>query len=198
MTVYFHGSFGLNRRYMAGILAASIERPKATADELAAPFGYKAPFTGRYRSWLHKTGLTVKGRKTQFTPRGEVVWRKDPKLESPTTQWFMHHELCEDPERAEAWHFFSHEFAKKHSEFGIDQLEDALAMKLMPHHPTHFGRGSSMIKVIARKIVQCYTQEEALGSLGILGATADGGYKLGQSVSHGPWDSPSSLAKSYK
>ena len=74
MTVYFHGSFGLNREYMAGVLAASLKKPGASGDEIAEPFGYKAPFTGRYRSWLHKTGLTTKRRNTELTPVGEVVW----------------------------------------------------------------------------------------------------------------------------
>ena len=51
MTVYFHGNFGLNREYMASVLAASLKDPGATGDEIAAPFGYKAPFTARYKSW---------------------------------------------------------------------------------------------------------------------------------------------------
>jgi len=59
MTVYFHGSFGLNREYMAGVLATSLNKPSASGDEIAEPFRYKAPFTGRYKSWLHKTGLTT-------------------------------------------------------------------------------------------------------------------------------------------
>ena len=98
MTVYFHGSFGLNRKYMSGVLATSLKKPNATGDEIAEPFGYKAPFTGRYKSWLHKTGLATKGRKTVLTPVGEVVWENDPKLESLVTQWLLHYELSTDPE----------------------------------------------------------------------------------------------------
>ena len=104
MTVYFHGSFGLNREYMAGVLATSLKNPNASGDEIAAPFGYKAPFTGRYKSWLHKTGLTTKGHKINLTPIGEVVWEHDPKFKSLVTRWLMHHELCTDSDRAEAWH----------------------------------------------------------------------------------------------
>ena len=198
MTVYFHGNFGLNRKYMAGVLATSLKSPNATGDEIAKPFGYKAPFTGRYKSWLHKTGLTTKGRYTELTPIGEVVWKHDPKFNSAVTQWLLHHELCTDPERAEAWHYFAHKFAPKHSSFTIEQLENGLAMKLMSHDPKHFGQGSSMIKVIARKIVQCYTQPEALGALGILAGSDKKTYAAKKPKQIGPWHSVDTLGKAYK
>ena len=198
MTVYFHGSFGLNRNYMAGVLATCLKDPRASGDEIAAPFGYKAPFTGRYKSWLHKTGLTTKGRKTELTPIGEVVWKHDPKLESSTTQWLMHHELCTDPERAEAWYFFAHDFLPNRSSFSAEELEDGLAMKLMPHHPSHFGRGAPMIKVIARKIIQCYIEPTALGSLGIVGVGEGKTFEVKDVAPAGPWASASSLEQALK
>ena len=197
MTVYFHGSFGLNREYMAGVLAASVKNPEASGDEIAEPFGYKAPFTGRYKSWLHKTGITSIGRKVRLTPMGKVVWENDPRLQSITTQWLMHHELSTDPERAEAWHYFVHEFAPRHASFAVSDLEDGLAMKLMSHHPSHFGRGSSMIKVIARKIIQCYTQPEALGELGLVSETGSRSYKVQRVQQVGPWHSPEALKAAY-
>ncbi len=198
MTVYFHGSFGLNREYMAGVLAASLKKPGASGDEIAEPFGYKAPFTGRYRSWLHKTGLTTKRRNTELTPVGEVVWEQDPKFESVVTQWLMHHELCSDPERAEAWAFFANEFIPNRKSFGVEELEDGLAMKLMGHHPSHFGRGAPMIKVIARKVIQCYTQPEALGSLGILTSSNGKTCKVNNPKQLGPWSSTAALARAYE
>ena len=198
MTVYFHGSFGLNREYMAGVLAASLKNPNASGDEIAAPYGYKAPFTGRYKAWLHKTGLTTKGRATKLTPIGEVVWKHDPKFKSLVTQWLMHHELCTDTERAEAWHYFAHKFAPSHSSFTPEKLENGLAMKLMSHHPTHFGKGSSMIKVIARKITQCYTQPEGLGALGLLTTSDKKAYTTHQPKQLGPWKSPAMLGSAYK
>jgi hypothetical protein len=197
MTVYFHGSFGLNREYMAGVLAASLKNPGASGDEIAEPYGYKAPFTGRYKSWLHKTGITSKGRKVRLTPMGKVVWENDPRLQSITTQWLMHHELSTDPERAEAWHYFVHEFAPKHTSFTVSDLENGLAMKLMPHHPEHFGMGSSMIKVIARKIIQCYTQPEALGELGLVSSSGGKSYKIQRVQQAGPWDSSEALEAAY-
>ena len=197
MTVYFHGNFGLNRKYMAGVLATSLKNPGASGDEIAAPFGYKAPFTGRYKSWLHKTGLATNGRKITLTPKGEIVWKNDPKLKSLTTQWFLHHELCEDPERAEAWHYLAHEFLPSHSAFTVEELEDGLAMKLMSHHPTHFGRGASMIKVIARKMIQCYTEPDALGALGILSTSDKKNCAVHKPRQLGPWKSVDALRNAY-
>ena len=103
MTVYFHGNFGLNREYMAGVLKTGLKDPKASGDAIAAPFGYKAPFTARYKSWLNKTGLITANKVMELTPFGEVVWAKDPKFQSMVTLWLLHHELTGDPERAEAW-----------------------------------------------------------------------------------------------
>jgi hypothetical protein len=198
MTVYFHGSFGLNREYMSGVLASCLKNPKATGDEIAKPFGYKAPFTGRYKSWLHKAGIVASTRSMSLTPMGEVVWNKDPEFESLVTQWFVHHELCTDPERAEAWHFFAREFIQGRELFSTGDLEMGLAMKLMPHHPSHFGQGAPMIKVIARKIIQCYTEPEALGALGILSATDKKTFVVHKTRQLGPWKSVAAMNSAYK
>jgi hypothetical protein len=110
----------------------------------------------------------------------------------------MHHELCTDPERAEAWHFLAHEFMPGREPFSIDELEMGLAMKLMPHHPSHFGQGAPMIKVIARKIIQCYTEPEALGALGILSTTSKKSFVVHKTRQLGPWKSVAALSSAYK
>jgi len=61
MAVYFHGSFGLNRSYMAGMLKLALGDPGLRDKELAQPFGYGAPFSAKYRSWLNKAGLAEMG-----------------------------------------------------------------------------------------------------------------------------------------
>ncbi len=43
MSVLFHGSFGLNREYMSGLLAHALSDATAKDKELAKPFGYGAP-----------------------------------------------------------------------------------------------------------------------------------------------------------
>jgi hypothetical protein len=175
-----------------------LKNPKADADQVAKPFGYRAPFTGRYKSWLHKTGIVTTTRAMSLTPMGEVVWKQDPNFESIVSQWFMHHQLCEDPERAEAWHFFEHEFLPSRNSFSQEELEMGLAMKLMPHHATHFGKDAPMIKVIARKLAQCYTQECGLGSLGIISSEGGNCYSVANPPKRGPWATELALEEDFK
>lgn len=198
MTVYFHGNFGLNRDYMAGVLKAGLKDPKATGDSIAAPFGYKAPFTARYKSWLNKTGLITEKAAIELTPIGEVVWRHDPKLQSLTTQWLLHHELTGNPERAEAWHYFAADFISSKKSFTLEELRGGLSMKLMPHDAKHFGRDAPMIKVIARKIVQCYTGPEGLGDLAIISTINAKSFEVRKPKKLGPWKSAAALSSAYK
>ncbi|MEQ9450489.1 MAG: DUF4007 family protein [Pseudomonadales bacterium] len=196
MAVLFHGNFALNRKHLAGILQRALKKSKLKDKDLAKSFGYGAPFAARQRSWLHKTGLCELGLPLQLTPVGEVVLEHDPDLESPTTQWVLHHELVEDPERAEAWHFFAKEFLPKHSTFTKDDLLDGLAKKLGPHSMKHFGPGSKLNQQIARKIIQAYTETAGLGDLNLV--RVDGPTLNRSNVKQmGPWKTPALLRESY-
>lgn len=197
MAVLFHGSFGLNRAHMSGILKRALDNPGMKDKELAEPFGYGGPFAMRYRSWLHKAGMSEMGMPIKLTERGKIVFEKDPKLESLAAQWFLQHELVTDPERAEAWHFFAVEFLPKHETFTPDDLLDGLTEKLRYHSEMHFGPGSKLNKTILRKILECYTSDHGLGQLGLL--KKDGKqYVRGNSVKQlGPWKTTASLAKAF-
>lgn len=198
MAVLFHGSFGLNRSHMAGVLNHALKNPKLKDKELAKPFNYGGPFAMRYRSWLHKCGMTEMGLPIKLTERGAIVHAKDPSLDSLSAQWFLQHELVQDPERAEAWHFFAEEFLPKHESFTADDLLDGLTGKLRYHSEMHFGPGSKLNKTILRKILECYTSDHGLGQLGLL--RKDGKeYLRGKPVKKvGPWKTTDALAKAFK
>ena len=197
MTVYFHGSFGLNRSRMAGILSEALKNPDLRDKELAKPFGYNAPFTARYRSWLHKTGMIELGYPLNLTEFGKVVYEKDPELESSATQWFLHHELTTDPLRAEAWHYFAHEFLPSHKKFAKDDLLSGLTDQLRPHSEKHFGPGSKLTKVILRKILECYLADEALGRIKLI-TKEKHGYAYNDKIKiKGPWSSIAKLTKAF-
>ena len=169
-----------------------------TDQELTEPFGYNAPFTARYRSWLHKTGIIQLGYPITPTEMGKVIYEKDPRLKSLTTQWFLHHELTNDPERAEAWHFFVHDFLPSHKTFTKDELLSGLTNKLRAHSEKHFGPGSKLNKVILRKILECYTTEAALGGINLI-TEKKGDYVYNNKTPKlGPWVSPSKLNEAYK
>ena len=196
MTVLFHGNFALDRPRMAGLIKLAQKNPKLRDKDLAAPFGYGAPFAATYRSWLHKTGLAEMGMPLELTDMGKVVIDNDPSLESINTKWFLHHELVTDPERAEAWHYFCLEFLPKHSTFTKETLIDGLAEKLGPHSMMHFGPGSKLNPQIARKIIQVYTTPTGLGDLGLITKDGDGFKRMIPKIL-GPWKGSAALQKAY-
>ncbi len=198
MTVYFHGSFGLNRQYMSGLLLNALKNPHLKDIALAKPFGYAAPFGARYRSWLHKTGVAEMGLPMKLTELGKVLVDKDPSFETLTTQWFLHHELSRDAGRAEPWYFFANEFLPKHKHFTRAELLDGLTGVLRYHSEQHFGPDSKLNKVILRKIIECYTKKQALGGLNLL--AIDGGKLVrNDNVSPlGPWKTVEALSKAYQ
>ena len=113
------------------------------------------------------------------------------------TQWFLHHELTGNKERAEPWYYFANEFLTQHNEFTKEHLLDGLTDVLRYHSEQHFGLGSKLNKVILRKIIECYTEDYALGELGLL--RLDGKMLVrGTDVKQqGPWKTPSMLAEAY-
>ena len=180
---------------MSGVLAALISRPGASPAEVASNFGYGAPFTGKYKSWLQKTSLLA-GKK--LTPYGEVIVKHDPQLNSIVSQWFMHHQLIKNPTDAEAWYFFIQEFLPANPVFTREKLETDLGMKLMSHSVKHFSKGRPMNRVISKKLIDCYLLEEALGGLGMLKQSKEKEFTVqSSSKSMGPWDTPEALSAEF-
>lgn len=196
MAVLFHGNFALDRPRLAGILDLALKNPTLKDKGLAHPFKYGAPFAARYRSWLHKTGLTEVGLPLELTAMGTVVMEHDPSLKSLVTQWFLHHELVTDPHRSEAWHYFALEFLPKHETFSKEQLLGGLTEKLSPHSMQHFGPGSSLNQLILRKILQVYTAKEGLGDLGLIEPQGDS-FRRRELKALGPWVTPNAMSKAY-
>ena len=197
MTVLFHGNFALDRPRMAGLIDLALRNPNLKDKDLAKPVGYGAPYAAIYRSWLHKTGLAELGRPLKLTPMGKVVVDNDAHLSSVTTQWFLHHELVTDPERAEAWHYFAREFLPKHPGFSREDLVEGLATKLGPHSMRHFGPGSNLNQQICRKILEVYTKANGLGDLCLIKAKEEGFRRL-RPAKMGPWKTPGALAEAYR
>lgn len=193
LTVFFHGSFGLNRERMARLLKIGLENSSYRDKDLAASFGYGAPFASAYRSWLHKVGIVELHFPITLTAFGEVIWEKDPEIGTKAALQFLHQELTDESQKAEAWYFFAGEFRETNLRFAKDDLTRALIMRLSAHDATHFGPDSKMIPVIVRKLLECYTSEAALGSLGILTSRGDNTFEFATNVRLPKFDSPSEL-----
>ncbi|WP_298362754.1 DUF4007 family protein [uncultured Litoreibacter sp.] len=195
MTVFFHGNFGLSRARMSELAKLAIAEPSLSDRELAKKFGYGAPFAAVYRSWLHKCGISELRKPFRLTTYGEIILIGDPNFQSDVTKWFFHFELTKDPGRAEVWHFFMNEFRNSHPIFTKDELMQRLMMKLMPHDEKHFGPESKMNPVIVRKLLECYSNDDALGTLGLLTKEADDTFRFTDQATLGPWSSPEELEK---
>jgi hypothetical protein len=168
MTVLFHGNFGLNRPRLARLLGRALESPELSDADLAKPEGYGAPYAAKYRSWLHKLGLAHLGLPLELTSLGEVVIEHDPTLDLPLTLEVLHHQLTDDPDRAEAWHYFIHEFLPGRRAFTREELLVGLTDKLRAHSEMHFGPGSKLNPIICRKLIEAYSSKEGLGPLGVI------------------------------
>ncbi len=105
--------------------------------------------------------------------------------------------MVTNPERSEAWHFFALEFLPKHAIFTKEDLLEGLTEKLRSHSEMHFGPGSKLNKIIFRKIIEVYTNEDGLGQLGLINAENGRFARLAPRML-GPWKDPASLAKAYK
>lgn len=168
MSVYFHANFNLNRERLAGILRSIIEHPELSDEQIAKQFGYRAPFTRRYKSWLKKCGIIENSTKVELTEFGRVIFKKDSKLKKVQTLWYMHSYLTSSEDIAEAWNYFHHTYLPKNKSFTKAEVSEALSMKLMSHHPSHFGKNAPMIKVITKVLIDSYISEKAFGPLGIV------------------------------
>lgn len=196
MSVYFHANFNLDRERMSSILMDLIENPELNNLQIANKFGYKAPFTIRYKSWLKKCGIIKNSNRVSLTEYGNVIYEKDSKMSKEPTLWYMHSFLTSSEENAEAWNFFYNSYLPKNKNFTKPQLSDAISMKLMAHDPGHFGQNAHMIKVITKVMIDSYISDMAFGSLGII-AENKGIYERGNIKNPYTWKDAQSFTKLY-
>ncbi|RMZ49622.1 hypothetical protein EB822_11170 [Flavobacteriaceae bacterium PRS1] len=106
----------------------------------------------------------------------------------------MHSYLASSEDVAEAWNYFYHTYLPKNKSFTKPELSDALSMKLMPHHPSHFGKNAPMIKVITKVLIDSYISETAFGTLGIIKQN-DEGFDRGHTKVPYKWNNVESFAR---
>jgi len=70
----------------------------------------------------------------------------------------------------------------------------ALSMKLMAHHPSHFGKNAPMIKVISKVLIDSYVNDAAFGELGII-ELKSGVYQRGKTKIPFTWNNEDAFFK---
>ena len=127
----FHTTFALKKDDLIKILTAAQEEPglSDTLDNLMAKTGLGNKKVGPMKSWAIRAGLITDN---HLSPEGAIILEKDPYLESPLTDWFMHFYLSfadkglttppDNPADWGGWTWFIYNFLPEHLSFTQDEL----------------------------------------------------------------------------
>jgi hypothetical protein len=163
---------------MSGVLTLLITQPSLNDEEIGQRFGYKSPFTKRYKSWLKKCGILENSSKAKLTKEGKEIFYEDLQLTKENTLRYMHSFLTNSEKNAEVWNFFYHKFLPQNESFTRTELSAAISKKLMPHNMNHFAKNAPMIKVILKVLLDSYISEKAFARLQIIGFDGEKIYRI--------------------
>jgi len=165
LQLHFNGNFALKKEEISKIIRAAAEE-KGLKDDLPSLMARTSlgnAKVGRIKSWAIRCGLI---QDNHLSPVGEIVWRLDPELESPITDWLMHFYLSfgdqgikQPPAQADEWGgwcYFVYSFLPEHSRFTLEDLQYNCA--------SVFDETSKAIGERIKYILKAYTQSQALSS----------------------------------
>jgi len=172
LPINFHATFRPERRHIASLLAYAASGGHGSLKEIgretAIPMGGcsgKVLPTIRYAVGMGlleppepKNGVW----RLSLSPFGSTVYRKDPLLGAPLTQWLAHMNLCRPDVGAVAWHRV---FARGRWELGSSFTRGELEAFLT----TWFGPGRNR----TGPMVSTYLDRESLGRAQVLVASGD-------------------------
>lgn len=177
----FHTTFALKKEDLLKILILARGKPglSDTLDNLVTKTGLGNKKVGPMKSWATRCGFIVDN---QLSPEGELILDKDPYLESPLTDWFMHFYLSfghsglaappSNPADGGGWSWFVYSFLPEHCSFTHDELV-GYASTVFPEETTK--KLTKNFKILLR----AYTETYALSRCRYLYAE-DGEYLSGE------------------
>lgn len=169
MKAYFHKSFALERDNIAKILAFAAENSTSDRFKVAEETGIgigKNASDGKVQPTIQYavyggllTEESAELRNTiAFSDVGKIIFKNDPRLKSPISQWTMHYFFCRPQNEAEIWAFFVHEFLPQYVSFDGQSLEEELKRK--------FSELSERVNKENRRILtSCYTDPNGLSKI---------------------------------
>ncbi len=165
LQLHFNGNFPLKKEEISRILQAASEQ-KGLNDDLQGLMDRTSlgnAKVGRIKSWAIRAGLIKDNRPS---PKGEIVWRLDPYLESNITDWLLHFYLSfgdkgleqppDNPADWGGWSYFVYSFLPQHSIFTGDKLLDCSA--------SVFEEERKIIATRMKFVLRAYTESQALAS----------------------------------
>ncbi|OKH12216.1 hypothetical protein NIES592_18560 [Fischerella major NIES-592] len=165
LQLHFNGSFAFKKEEISRILQAASEENglNDTLPNLMQKTSLGNAKVGRIKSWTIRAGLIQNHR---LTPEGEIVWRRDPNLESSVTEWLMHFYLSfggqgiqptpKSPEDWGGWCYFVYSFLPENSKFTSEEFLDSCTAV--------FEEESKVIADRIKFIFRTYTDSQALAS----------------------------------
>jgi hypothetical protein len=161
----FHGTFALKKDDVLKILQAAQESQglKDTRAGLMERTGLGNEKVLRIKSWAIRCGL-VDG--NHLTPEGKIILAKDPYLQSPITDWYMHFYLSfgdnglatppNTPADWGGWTWFIYSFLPEYFTFNTANLFYEAGQT--------FPEDAKQLEKNLRYVLRAYTEAEALAS----------------------------------
>lgn len=197
----FHGTFALKKEDVISLLKAAIEEQglKDSREGLIKRTGLGNEKVLRIKGWTIRSGLVSSDR---LSPEGEIVWRFDPRLQSPITDWLMHFYLSlgtqgskddrktkytgigetlapptDQPANWGGWTYFVYTFLPEHPTFTLDELQTYASSIFEP------GTGKNPERDLRdnlRILLRAYCDTEALAGCKFIIQTDKETYKQGE------------------
>ncbi|NEQ47456.1 MAG: DUF4007 family protein [Leptolyngbya sp. SIOISBB] len=158
----FHGTFALKKEDVLKILQAAQEKQglKDSRQGLMDRTGLGNEKVLRIKSWAIRAGLV---QDDKLSPEGAFILAKDPYLESPLTDWFMHFYLSfgdnglaappDNPAAWGGWTWFVYSFLPEHRRFTQDELV-GYASTVFPEETTK--KLTKNLKILLRAYTETY------------------------------------------
>lgn len=162
----FHTTFALKKDDLLKILKAASEENGLddSLENLMERTGLGNKKVGPMKSWAIRSGLV---QDDKLSLEGALILEKDPYLESPLTDWFMHFYLSfgdnglttppDNPADWGGWTWFVYSFLPEHRSFTHDELV-GYASTVFPEETTK--KLTKNLKILLR----AYTETYALSS----------------------------------
>ena len=158
----FHGTFALKKEDLLKILHAAQEEQglKDSRQGLMDRTGLGNEKVLRIKSWAIRSGFV---QNNKLSSEGTLIIAKDPYLESPLTDWFMHFYLSfgdnglkqppDTPSNWGGWTWFVYNFLPEHRSFTQDELV-GYASTVFPEETTK--KLTKNLKILLRAYTETY------------------------------------------
>lgn len=169
-SLQFNQGFPLDRTLIKGMLQYAVTGEPTSNEAVGAYIGVNPYKVSGLRGWFCKLGLgTTTSKRYHLSPFGEVIATHDPDLNRLGTRWLLHYFLAsEHEERSEVWYQCFNAFLQPGIRFLREELQEYIERSFLESPSNKDG-----VKKDSNELINTYSQDAALGSLGLITRQAD-------------------------